>query len=57
MMIKFEFVSNERIDEADARDAQCRAGWSDVGYGHYGFICEERDGHFVATWDCSVSCE
>lgn len=52
-MIKFELVSNVPLDESDARDAQCQAGWHDMAHGFFGFICEERDGHFVATWDCA----
>ena len=53
LMIEFSWVRNEPTDEADARDAQCRAGWSDIGYGFYGF--DLRNG--IATWSCSRSCE
>jgi len=53
LMIDFRWVRMEPTDEADARDVQSRAGWSDTGYGFYGF--EFKNG--IATWSCSRTCE
>lgn len=56
--LRFEFFSKECISEADARDAQCRAGWDDNGYGFEGLeIGIMLDGQHRAKWSCSVSCE
>lgn len=55
--ILFQYTSHEPIDEADARDAQCRAGYSDTGYGFYGFGAVMRAGSYFATWACQVSCD
>ncbi len=52
-LITWTWRREEPIDEADARDAQCRAGWSDIGYGFYGF---EVSGN-VATWKSGASCD
>ncbi len=52
-LIHFEWKRAEPIDEADARDAQCRAGWSDTGYDFMAFHFEGG----IATWCCSRSCE
>lgn len=55
--LSFEYRDILAIDEADARDAQCRAGWPDTGYGFYEFESSEQGGRHVATWKCAVSCE
>ena len=49
----FTWIRSEPIDEADARDAQCRAGYPDTGYGFFGLnVTTTFDGLFRATW-CS----
>lgn len=54
----FEWVRPEPIDETEAVDAQCRAGWPDTGYGFYGFRSTVlEDGTHCAVWKCGVSCE
>lgn len=53
LMIDFRWERNEPTDEADARDAQCRAGYDDDGFGFYGFEFENG----IATWSCSRSSE
>lgn len=51
-----EYVSKDPIDESDAIDAQCRAGWDDNAYGFWGFkTAKLEDGSFVAVWKCSNS--
>lgn len=53
-----EYISPIKIDEADAIDAQCRAGWPDTGYGFNGFKTTQLpDGTYVAAWKCWRSCE
>lgn len=56
--IRLTYESAEEITEADARDAQCRGGWSDTGYGFYGLsiIKNPTTGRWTATWDCDSSC-
>ncbi len=53
----FVWVRAEPIDEADARDAQCRAGYSDTGFGFFGFSVYEAEGKFHAAWCSWNSCE
>ncbi len=53
----FTWLRSEPIDEADARDAQCRAGYSDTGYGFFGLNVTEVDGGFRATWSSWKNCE
>lgn len=54
--IRFEWVQGECLDEAMARDAQCRAGWDDDGYGFYGLeVGILPSGAHRATWSCGVS--
>lgn len=54
--IRFEWVQGECIDEAMARDAQCRAGWDDDGHGFYGLdVGILPNGAHRATWSCGVS--
>jgi hypothetical protein len=49
----FTWIRPEPIDEADARDAQCRAGYPDTGYGFFGLnVTTTPEGLFRATW-CS----
>lgn len=56
--MSFEWVSKDPIDETEAVDAQCRAGWPDTGYGFYAFRSTTlADGSHVAVWKCGVSCE
>ncbi len=55
--IRFTFERAEEITEADARDAQCRAGWSDTGYGFWGFTAEQTEAGWVANWACMKSCD
>lgn len=56
--MSLEWVRSESIDEADAIDAQCRAGWPDSGYGFYSFRTTKlEDGSYCAVWKCGVSCE
>lgn len=51
--IRFTFESASEITEADAIDAQCRAGFDDHGYGFWGFIAEQgADGKWTANWAC-----
>lgn len=59
MSRKFEWLRAEPIDEADARDAQCRAGWSDIeyAYGFFSFEVEPMVVGYRATWCCWKSCE
>jgi hypothetical protein len=52
-MIHFEWRPGEAIDESDARDAQCRAGWPDTGYGFFGFHFENG----LATWQSAARCD
>lgn len=52
----YEFDSAEPIDEGVARDAQCRAGWSDYAYGFWGFQTVKLPwGAYAATWKSSNS--
>lgn len=55
--IRFTFERAEQIDEADAIDAQCRAGWNDQGYGFWGFTVERTESGYVANWACAKSCD
>lgn len=56
--IRWTWLRYGPIDEADARDAQCRAGWPDTGYGFYGLtVTTEPDGLVKANWCCGVTCE
>lgn len=56
--LKFEWMSGGCVDEWMARDAQCRAGWSDHGYGFDSFkVGVMPNGDHRATWCCGVSCE
>lgn len=51
--LSFEMLSVDPIDEADAIDAQCRAGWNDAAYGFNDFkTIQLGDGSFVAVWKC-----
>jgi hypothetical protein len=53
--MRWEWVTDEGKDAADAVDAQCRAGWDDYAYGFYEFKWQpKRDGKFVCTWECEV---
>ncbi len=52
-IMRFEWKSADLVDEADARDAQCRAGWNDNGYGFFAFHFESG----LATWSCARSCD
>lgn len=52
-MIHYEWKPGEAIDESDARDAQCRAGWNDIGYGFFGFHFENG----LATWQSGARCD
>lgn len=54
----FEWITAEPVDESDAIDAQCRAGWPDTGYGFYKFQTSKlEDGTFCSVWKAGVSCE
>jgi len=55
--IRFTFERADEITEADAIDAQCRAGWNDAGYGFWGFTVEKTDAGWVANWACAKSCD
>lgn len=59
LSLQFEWIRPEAIDEADARDAQCRAGWSDIEYAHgfAGFEAHKVGEVWKATWSCWKSCE
>jgi hypothetical protein len=58
LSIWWEYVSADPIGEAEARDAQCRAGWPDTGYGFSGLKTTQlADGMYVAAWKCWVSCD
>lgn len=59
LSLKFQWERREPIDEADARDAQCRAGWSDIEYAHGFFSLEVQQVADVyrATWSAWKSCE
>jgi hypothetical protein len=55
LSIKFVWIRAEEITEPDARDAQCRAGWSDAHEGRdfLSFDTFRRaDGLFEASWRC-----
>jgi hypothetical protein len=54
----FVWTRSEPIDEADARDAQCRAGYPDTGYSFYSFnVTTTAEGMFRATWCSWNTCE
>jgi hypothetical protein len=54
----FTWIRPEPIDEADAIDAQCRAGYPDTGYGFFGLnVTTTPEGLFRATWCSWKSCE
>jgi hypothetical protein len=55
--IRFTFERAETINEADAIDAQCRAGWNDHGYDFWGFTVEKTETGFVANWACAKNCD
>jgi len=56
--IRFTFERADEITEADAIDAQCRAGYDDHGYGFWGFIAEQgADGKWTENWACQRSSE
>lgn len=59
LSLMFQWERPEPIDEADARDAQCRAGWSDIEYAHgfYSLEVHAVPEGFRATWCCWKSCE
>lgn len=55
--VRFTFERAEEINEADAIDAQCRAGWDDRGYGFGGFTVEKTEAGFSANWFCAKTCD
>lgn len=56
--IRWAWSRPDAIDEADARDAQCRAGWNDLAYDFFDFkSVTQPDGSSLATWGSGVSCE
>lgn len=57
MSLKFQWTRPDPIDEPEAIDAQCRAGWNDQGYGFYSFEVQPVPEGFRATWCCWKSCE
>lgn len=56
LTIRYSFETTELIDESDARDAQCRAGFDDVGYGFWGFMIERTETGYLSNWASATSC-
>lgn len=45
------------IRQTDAIKAQNDAGYAVPGYGLYNFVCSPSKDLFIATWECSTSCD
>lgn len=50
-------VSREKITYNDAYQAQADAGYHPLGYDFFDFHCQEVEGGYKATWNCSASCD
>ncbi|MBI1272429.1 hypothetical protein GC174_18540 [bacterium] len=50
-------VSPEKITYNDAYQAQADAGYHPLGYDFFDFHCQEVEGGYKATWNCSASCD
>ncbi|MCB9466687.1 MAG: hypothetical protein R3C24_13560 [Cyanobacteriota/Melainabacteria group bacterium] len=50
-------VSPEKITYDDAYQAQADAGYHPLGYDFFDFHCQEVEGGYKATWNCSASCD
>lgn len=56
--ITFQAHSSERITEEQASSAQMKAGYHPAGYDFFSFRCIEKpDGTYLASWQCSASCD
>lgn len=45
------------IKHDDAMRAQLKAGYHPAGYGFYHFVCSGSGDSWIATWECSDSCD
>ncbi|NVM34054.1 MAG: hypothetical protein HWN81_00565 [Candidatus Lokiarchaeota archaeon] len=45
------------INTVDAQQAQMNKGYHPCGYGFYNFQCSKINDKYIATWNCSASCD
>jgi hypothetical protein len=55
--IRFYAESDAPISSDEAEELQLKEGWHPLGYGFYNFHTDIKDGKYLASWKCSLSCD